>query len=262
MKKVAIIYDFDHTLIKGDMQEGGFINSFDLSVSEYWKNVDKLMINSNMDSILAAMYYPVLKAKELDLQYDKAFLEKYGREISTFYPGVGEWFDEINSYGKNLGLDIEHYVISSGFKEMIDNCKIAKHFKGVFACSYHYGKDGGVLWPSYVVNYTQKTQYLSRIQKGCFDVLYESVEINRLVEENDQYIPFDRMIYIGDGVTDVPCMRIVKQNGGLSVCVYDLKGKSKADSLLKDGRVSVAVEADYRLGSSLDNSIKEFLEKI
>ena len=206
MKKVALIYDFDHTLVKNSMQNGGFVKEFNMTPSEYWDAVNSYMEKNNMDPIIAAMYYPVLRSKQLGLKYDKAFLQKHGAQIDDFFPGVEGWFERINEFGRSIGLSVEHYIISSGFTEMIENCKISKYIKKSFACEYIYDNDGNAVWPSYVVNYTQKTQYLSRIQKNCFDVLYETVEINKFVGEDDQYIPYNRMVYIGDGFTDVPCM--------------------------------------------------------
>ncbi len=265
LKKVALIYDFDSTLIDGNMQDHSFMEAFGVTADEYWARADQFMQQNDVDGILTAMYMPIMLAKEKGVTFDKAFLQEHGRKIDSFYKGVVGWFDRINEFGRSLGLDIRHYIISAGFQDMIENSAIASKIDKIFGCRYVFDGDGKILWPAYMVNYTQKTQYLSRISKNLCDVLYDSASVNRKVERSKQYIPYSRMIYFGDGETDVPSMCMLKSKKGYSICVKNPKSASScevADELLRDGRVDYAVAADYSEGSELDATIKLILSKM
>ena len=265
LKKIAFIYDFDYTLISGNMQEGKLIEALGVTKEEYWEVSNKIMKENDIDGILAAMYTPIVIAKKKGIKFDKKLLEDAGRAITNFFPGVIGWFDRINKYASNLGLEIEHYIISAGCKEMLDNCSIAKNFTKIFASKYMYNSKGLPIWPAYLVNYTQKTQYIARIQKNLVDVLYDSKIINRKFDKDNIYINYSDMIYFGDGETDVPSMRVIRENGGKSICVYDSSNQKSFDvarRLVEDGRVDCAVLADYSEDGELDVRIKYFLQKL
>ncbi len=265
LKKVALIYDFDKTLISTNMQEGSFVEAFDISVKDFWDKANKISEYQECDNVLSGVLIPVILAKEKAIKYDKEFLKYHGRKLDNFFDGVEDWFDRINDYGLKCGLELEHYVISSGYQEMIESSKIASKLKKVFACKYLYDDNGEVLWPAIVVNYTQKTQYIARIQKGLIDNISDDKLINKKISESDIYIPYDRMVYFGDGETDVPSMRVIKSYGGHCVCVYNKNDKRSigvAKQLKEDGRVDYSVEANYCENSELDKKVKRVLKNI
>lgn len=180
------------------------------------------------------------------------------------FDGVEDWFSRINRYGKEGGIKVSHYIISSGIREMIYGSRISKHFDNIYASSFCYDHHGIATWPALALNYTTKTQYIFRINKGSFNVHDHSM-INEYTPPNDRPIPFPNMIYIGDGLTDVPCFRLVKSLGGTSIAVFKshTKGaKTKSIKMLDDGRVNFIAAADYREASTIDRIVKATMEKI
>lgn len=257
---VAIMYDFDKTLSTKDMQEFDFIPALGETPSEFWSASNDLAVGHQMDRILAYMYLMLKKAKDKGEPLTKNSLMSLGRGIQ-FYPGVEEWFERINAYGKKHGVVIEHYVISSGVKEIIEGSSIAKYFKAIYACEYFYDENGEAIWPKQAVNYTNKTQYLFRINKGVLDV-YDDETLNGYVVEDERRVPFRNMIYIGDGLTDVPCMKLVKLNHGQSVAVFRKRDKGMAKRLIAEGRVDFITIADYTAEGELDHIVEATIEKI
>lgn len=257
---IAIMYDFDKTLCTRDMQEYGFIPSLNMTSQEFWGEVGTLSKEKVMDPILAYLYHMLKKAQEKDLSITKDSLVSLGGDIQ-YYPGVEEWFERINEYGRENGVEIEHYVISSGIKEIIEGSTINKHFKKVYACEFLYDQNGKAVWPKLTVNYTNKTQFLFRINKGVLDV-WEDEKLNAFVPEDERRVPFKNMIYIGDGLTDVPCMRLVKANNGQSIAVFHKRKKEIAAQLLAENRVDFITEANYSKNSELDGIVKTIIEKI
>ena len=183
-------------------------------------------------------------------------------EFIVLFKGVTEWFERINAYGKTLGLDIEHYIISSGYEEIIEGCSIRKFFKDVYGCAFAYNEEGLPVWPARVVNYSGKVQYLSKINKGLGK--FEDKAVNDYTPDDKRRIPFSRIIYFGDGLTDIPSMRMVKEHNGTAIAVYKPRShhKEKAVKLLKDNRVNFALAADYREGKEIDCVVKTILNKI
>ncbi len=257
---IALMYDFDKTLCSKDMQEYSFIPSIGMSASDFWSEADRIAHKSDMDKILAYMYLMIKQAKKNDVSISRESFNNLGKDV-ILYKGVKSWFKRINEYGKSLGVEIEHYIISSGLKEIIDGTSIAKEFKRIYACEFHYNASGNADWPQRAVNYTTKTQYLFRISKGVLDVM-DDVKLNRNIEDDDRRIPYRNMIYIGDGLTDVPCMKLIKQYGGQSIAIYQKSQKSKTEVLLKDNRVNFICEADYSKDSELDRIIKLIIDKM
>lgn len=257
---IAIMYDFDKTLCTRDMQEYGFIPSLNMTSQEFWGEVGALSKEKVMDPILAYLYHMLKKAQEKGLSITKDSLVSLGGDIQ-YYPGVEEWFERINEYGRENGVEIEHYVISSGIKEIIEGSTINKHFKKIYACEFLYDQNGKAVWPKLTVNYTNKTQFLFRINKGVLDV-WEDEKLNAFVPEDERRVPFKNMIYIGDGLTDVPCMRLVKANNGQSIAVFNKRKKEIAAQLLAENRVDFITEANYSKNSELDGIVKTIIEKI
>ena len=259
--KVALVYDFDGTLSTTNMQDYGLIQLFKMRPKTFWKQANDWWHKNDADQITSSMYYFVKMSKQKKIPLTKQVFAKCAKDIE-YYAGVEKWFDRINRFGKRLDLDIEHYIISSGYEEIIEGSSIRKYFKEVFGCAYAYDKKGHPIWPARVVNYSTKTQYLSKINKGLGKL--EDREVNEFMPDEDRPIPFSRMIYFGDGDTDIPSMRLVKKSGGYSVAVYRPKShhKRKAIKLLTDGRVDFALPADYSEDGQIDSVVKTILVKL
>ena len=258
--KVAIMYDFDKTLCTKDMQEYNFIPSVGLSASDFWGKCDELSKKEHMDKILSYLYLMIKESKKNDKPIKRDTFNDAGKNIE-FYPGVVDWFKRINEYGKSIGIEVEHFIISSGLKEIIEGSKIAKEFKEIYACEFLYDVNGIAIWPKLVVNYTTKTQFLFRINKGVLDVSNDN-DLNKYVKNDDRDIPFRNMIYIADGITDIPCMKLVKANGGKSIAVYTDKSKNLANTLLVDKRVDFIAPSNYEENSELDIILKRILDSL
>lgn len=266
MKKkieMAICYDFDGTLSPKNMQEASFIPKLRMSSVEFWKKAKECGARHQMDPILAYMKVMLEEAKHCHISIQRKDFQKHGKGIPLF-KGVESWFGRINAYAAERGVDLKHYLISSGLKEMVEGSSIAQSFDGIFASSFQYDANDVAEWPAVAINYTTKTQYLFRINKGCFD-LADNQKINQYVSPENRPIPFTQMIYIGDGETDVPCMRLVKSAGGHSIAVYrphTKNAKEKAVSFVKDGRVNALLAANYEENSPLDKFIKNVIDKV
>lgn len=263
--RVAIMYDFDETLAPGNMQEYAFIPNLEISANEFWKMSGDFARSHNMDNVLAYMYTSIKLVKEKKMKITKDEFFNQGKMVS-FFEGVEDWFKRINEYGASLGLEVEHYIISCGLKEILEGTKIAKEFKRIFACGFAYDDETKEpIWATQAINYTSKTQYIYRVRKNKLDKLYDAYELNEYVEDRSTLLPYSNMVYIGDGETDVPCMKLVKTYGGHSVCVYNPNSEKKkkiAEKLYKDGRVNFITPADYKENSKIDCIIKDLLNKI
>lgn len=260
LTKVALMYDFDKTLCGKDMQEYSFIPSVGLSANEFWDEANKISVKSNMDRILAYMLLMIRLAKKNEVEITKESFNKLGKDV-VLLKGVKTWFKRINEYGRSLGIEVEHYIISSGLAEIINGTPIAKEFKKVYACEFHYNNFGNADWPQQVVNYTTKTQFIFRISKGVLDTM-DDKRLNSHTKEHERTIPYRNMIYIGDGLTDVPCMTVVKERGGEAIAIYHRGEKSTAKKLLKEKRASFMCKADYSQDSELELVVKMILEKM
>ncbi len=258
---LAICYDFDKTLSPDDMQAQGFIQSLNVDVNEFWQESNSLAKEHDMDNNLAYMYMMATKS------YGKQFLTKevladYGSKVAL-YNGVSTWFERIRQYGLKQGVQIEHYIISSGLKEMIEGTEMAKNgaFKKIYASAFMFDDKGVAVWPAQAINYTNKTQFLFRIQKGVLDI--NDPGVNDYICPEEQRVPFRNMIYIGDSDTDIPCMSLVNVNGGHSIGVYDpdSKNKDKVYKMMQHHRIRYYASADYTDGSDLDTVVKQIIQK-
>lgn len=256
---VAICYDFDKTLSPDDMQAQGFIQSVGSEVSSFWEESNGLAENNEMDQNLAYMYTMMKKARGT-VVFTKEKLKEYGAKV-TLFPGVEEWFKRIRNYGEEKGVIVEHYIISSGLKEMIEGTAVADEFEKIYASSFYYDDDNVAIWPSQVVNYTNKTQFLFRIEKGTLDI--NDPDVNKFFAPEDVRIPFRNMIYIGDSDTDIPCMKLVNSHGGHSIGVYNFKtkNKSKVYKMMNDNRIKYFAAADYSENSELDTLVKAIIDR-
>ena len=258
---IAICYDFDKTLSPDDMQAQGYIQSVNYDVAEFWKESNSLAENNDMDQNLAYMY-KMMKEAVGNFVFNKKALEDYGKNVKLF-PGVEEWFERIREYGKEKNVIIEHYIISSGLKEMIEGTSVAQKgaFEKIYASSFYYNDRGVAEWPAQVVNYTNKTQFLFRIEKGVLDV--NDPGINEYFSPDEMRVPFRNIIYIGDSDTDVPCMKLVNSYGGHSIGVYnsETKDKTKVYKMLHDNRIKYFAAADYTENSELDCLVKAIIDR-
>ena len=266
MKKtpiVALIYDFDGTLSPGNMQEFGFIQAIGKSPSEFWKMSDEIAIGQDASNILSYMKLMFVVARKAGISLQREKFRSFGKSIELF-EGVREWFGLINEYGRRHGVIIEHYINSSGLAEMIEGSPIADEFKRIFACSFLYDADGNAVWPGVAVDYTAKTQFIFKINKGILSIRDNKLVNESQLEENKR-IPFPHMIYFGDGETDVPCMKIVKMFGGHSIAVYNplTPGKHEtAKKLLKQKRVNFITPACYTKDSRTYKVVCSIIDKI
>lgn len=254
---LAICYDFDKTLSPDDMQAQGFIQSLGQEVERFWNESNKLASDNEMDQNLAWMYKMTKESRGRHI-FNKKMLVDYGADVKL-YPGVDTWFDRINTYGQEQGIKVEHYIISSGLKEMIEGTEIAKYFKKIYASSFYYDEVGVAVWPAQCINYTNKTQFLFRIKKGALEI--NDTKVNDFLSEDQCRVPFRNMVYIGDSDTDVPCMKLVSINGGYSIGVHGIESKNKVYKMIEENRIKYFTEADYTEDSELEKLLKYIIDR-
>ena len=256
---LAICYDFDKTLTPDDMQAQGYIQSVGYDVRRFWEETDELAHAHGMDANLAYMYKMVVEA-EGNLVLNRKALMEYGSRVKVF-PGVDRWFERIRTYGKENGVIVEHYIISSGLQEMIEGTEMARNgaFERIYASSFYFSERGLAKWPAQVVNYTNKTQFLFRIEKGTLDV--NDPAVNDYFPPDRIRVPFRNMVYIGDSDTDIPCMKLVSANGGHSIGVFNPETgrKEKVQKMLRDRRIRYYAPPDYTEGSELDTLVRQII---
>ena len=257
---MAICYDFDGTLSPGNMQEYGFVKKLGLTPEEFWNTTNKLAKGHKADDILSYMKVTIDESHKRNLPITREDFMEYGKTIKL-YKGVEEWFDRINQYALKQGIKIDHYIISSGLKEMLEGTSIASKFTEIFASSFWYDENGAAVWPAIALNYTSKTQYLFRINKGCLDIT-DTEGVNRHVDKACRPMPFENMIYIGDGSTDIPCMAMLNKAGGHTMAVYKKGQKQKAMQLNLDGRAHMVAPADYSENTNIDKFVKAVIDSI
>jgi len=254
---IALIYDFDKTLCTKNMQEYEFIpDKIGMDTAAFWNEASDLAEQNKMDRILAYMYLMVKKANQKELRISRADFIGLGAKLE-FYPGVADWFAATSNFGAAHGVDVEHYIISSGLAEIIEGSAIFSHFTKVFASEFLYDQYGAPCWPKVAVNYTTKTQFLFRISKNVTDISCDTA-VNQYMPVSARRINFANMIYIGDGLTDVPCMRLVKKEGGHSIAVYEKR--SDVEELLAHERVNNIYPADYSQTAPLYARVCDIIE--
>jgi len=266
MKKkpiVALVYDFDGTLSPGNMQEFGFIQAIETTKERFWSSSDAIAKDQDASNILAYMKNMYDEARRKGIRLRRKDFKSFGKKVELF-PGVAEWFGLVNKYGDEHGVVVEHYINSSGLAEIIEGTSIAGEFKKIFACSFLYDDNGEAIWPGIAVDYTAKTQFLFKINKGILS-MRDNKLVNESQAEEKKRVPFPHMIYLGDGDTDVPCMKIVKMFGGHSIAVYNDKvpGKmSKAKTLLRQQRVNFITPANYKEDGRTYKIVCAIIDKI
>ena len=252
---IAFLYDFDKTLCTTDMEDYAFIPSLGYTPAEFWGRANAFGWENRMDGLLAYMYTMIQECAAQNIKLDRAFLNHCGESIQLF-PGVREWFARINAFGESLGVQVEHYVISSGLREIIEGSGIAQEFREIYACEFYYNENGDACWPKLDVNFTNKTQFVYRINKGILDVSRDR-ELNDSMPDDSKRVPFTNMIYMG-----VPCMKMMRAYGGQAIAVYQASNRQGVEKLLADGRVDFIFPADYREGMELDRTVRDILRKM
>lgn len=269
-RNIAIAYDFDGTLAPGNMQEYNFIPDLNMDKGEFWREANEMAKKHDMDEVLAYMHLMLIKAKEQNLDLREGSFVKYGEKI-TFFEGVESYFERINAYAAEQNLHLEHFIISSGLREIVKGTRIAKHFKTIYASGFQYDDNGIACWPALGVNYTNKTQFLFRINKGIYNS-YDNTLINKSMPEDERAVPFSNFIYIGDGETDVPAMKMVNLYGGTTIAVYNpnsvasperpVSARDNCIKLIRQKRADYIGPADYTENSELDIILKKVIDKI
>ena len=257
---IGILYDFDKTLCTTDMQEYDLIKNLGMTPSEFWGAAAEITKEHEVEKILAYMFIMIQKCKEKGIPLTEEYLRSCGENVVLF-DGVLTWFDRINAFGEAMGVKIEHYIISSGTAEIIEGTPIAKYFKRIYACKFMYDENGEAVWPALAINYTLKTQYIYRISKGTLDVT-DDYNLNRVQDHSLRSIEYHNMIYIGDGLTDIPCMKLVKERGGKSIAVYPKGHSEHVKPLVEDSRINCVCVADYSPNSTMEKIVKLMIEKM
>ena len=261
---VALVYDFDGTLSPRNMQEYDFLKDIGIEDKDvFWQEVDSLVKKHEASNILCYMKLMIDKSRMAGKSIRRQAFVDYGKSVEL-YKGVEEWFDVVEELAQKYNVVVEHYINSSGLKEMIEGTKIALKFKHIYACSFMYNVDEIAEWPAVAVDFTTKTQFLFMINKGIANIS-ENSKVNEYKPEDERPIPFKHMIYFGDGETDIPCMRMVKQYGGNSIAIYNpqIEGKKElAKKLIHENRVNFACAADYTKGGEIHKIVNAILSQI
>ena len=260
MPVVAFLYDFDKTLCTTDMQNYAFIPSLGMTPAEFWAEANGFGRRNRIDGILAYMYIMIQEAEQRNRPFTRQDLVEKGRDIRLF-PGVEEWFGRINDFGAAQGVEVEHYVISSGLREIIEGSSISGEFREIYASEFFYDENGRPVWPKLAVNFTAKTQFVYRINKGVLDVSDDKT-LNDSMPDDSKRVPFRNMIYMGDGLSDVPCMKMMRAYGGQAIAVYQSENRAGVEELLARGRVDFMFPADYREDTALDATVKNIIRKM
>jgi hypothetical protein len=257
---IAFLYDFDKTLCTTDMQDYAFIPSLGMTPGEFWAEANAFGAENRIDGILAYMYTMLRESERKNLPFTRCDLVEKGRGI-VLYPGVADWFSRINDFGNTQGVAVEHYIISSGLREIIEGSSISGAFKEIYASEFYYDDTGRPVWPKLAVNFTAKTQFVYRINKGVLDVSNDR-DLNASMPDDSKRVPFPNMIYMGDGLSDVPCMKMMRAYGGQAIAVYQPSNRVGVEDLLAKGRVDYIFPADYRAGTALDLTVRDIIRRM
>jgi phosphoserine phosphatase len=261
---IALVYDFDGTLSPQPMQEYTVLPKIGIEPAEFWSMVNREARETGSDPMLVYMRHILEALERVRVDVKREDFAAMARAIE-YFPGVATWFARMNGYVRKRSrgqAKLQHYLISAGQKEILDGASIRKHFKRIYASEYHFNHHGVATFPKLLVTDTIKTQFLFRINKGLEDV---TESINEHMPEAERPIPFQNIVYVGDGMTDVPSMALTKKSGGHTVAVYDPKGgKGRATcvKLLEAGRADFVAEADFRAGSRLSRRVQLLLDAI
>ena len=255
---IAFMYDFDKTLSTTDMQNYSFIPNLGMTPEEFWNATGEFSKENEVERVLSYMYMMIKKCKDAGIPITREYSRECGKNIK-FYPGVDGWFERVNEYAESKGLKLEHYLVSSGTKEIVEGCKIANYFDKIYGCEFLYDENGEACWPKLAINFTQKTQFFFRIAKGATETI-DDAGVN--AKSSEHRIPYRNIVYFGDGMTDIACMTLVKKNNGTSIAVYSGDENENVKQIFSDNRVNYYAKADYSKGRKLDTLCKLIIDKI
>ena len=261
---IALVYDFDGTLSPQPMQEYTVLPKIGVEPGEFWAMVNREARETESDPMLVYMRHILEALERVRVDVKREDFAAMARAIE-YFPGVPTWFARMNAYVRRRSrgqAKLVHYLISAGQKEILEGVSIRKHFKRIYASEYHFNHHGVATFPKLLVTDTVKTQFLFRINKGL-ESLNES--INEHMPEAERPIPFQNIVYVGDGMTDVPSMALTKKSGGHTVAVYNPKNRSQratCEKLLHAGRADFLAEADFRKSSKLTRRVELLLDAI
>jgi hypothetical protein len=263
--KAALIYDFDGTLAPGNMQGHGLLAALGHELEpDFWTKGAGIAKEQDADEVLVYMWRILQDAKAKNIPVTKQTLAAFGAKVPLF-PGVYGWFKRTKAFAADHGLELHHYVVSSGLFEMIQGCSIVHEFAHVFASKYMYDDQGQATAPGVAINYTTKTQYLFRINKGIMNSS-DRRSLNGYTSVDARPIPFERMIFLGDGDTDIPTMKMITYKGGEAIGVFgewsEAASRQLIHRLIEEDRVKRVAPADYREDSQLDVMIKGLLGRM
>jgi hypothetical protein len=263
---IAVIFDFDDTLAPDSTSS--FLARRGVDVKAFWKSVEPL-VEEGWDPVPAYLFRLVQEsARRPGKPITRASFQAHGRLLRPF-AGVSTIFSRIRKHvaSVNPAAAVEFYLVTSGIGEMIRAAPVARHFKDLWACDFHYGAGGAIDFPRNVVSFTDKTRYLFQIAKGIVGPAYHGkpFAVNRKLDPEEIGTPFHNMVYVGDGYTDIPCFSLLRNNGGTAIGVYDRRRRDKwgrAWEFAADGRVSNLVPADYGKKAALSDSLLMATESI
>ncbi|HTL48084.1 MAG TPA: HAD family hydrolase [Verrucomicrobiae bacterium] len=262
---IGIVYDFDGTLSPNNMQEDTIFRAYGINKDEFWAKADRLVKEKGYERTLAYLKLLIHDGAFRDKPLQREDLKALACQIE-YYPGVKDYFDNLARFQNSipevekLGITVEHYVVSSGMKEILEGADIYRFFKRVYACEYEYDSKGPV-FPKLVINDTNKTQFLFRIVKGKLDL---NEDVNSHMPDSERRIPFSNLLYIGDSFTDIPSMTVMQRYRGSAIAVFDPRHAvpPKVMDMVHERRADHFAPADYREGSLLIKIIHTALKKI
>lgn len=263
---IAVVFDFDDTLAPDSTS--AFLDSLNVNVRTFWKRRVDPLIEDGWDPIASYLYMMIQESvsRPEGKRITKDSLAAFGRKV-RFYDGVTQVFSRLEKHAKGVAatVSVEFYLISNGIGEILRSTRIAKKFKDIWACDFHYDAKGEIRFPKNIVSFTDKTRYLFYISKGLIGPSSRGkpFDVNKKISSQDLRVPFDQMIFVGDGYTDVPCFSMLRRMNGIAIGVYDEESREKwgkAWGFIEDGRVSNLVPAKYSRKSALDNSLTMAIE--
>lgn len=279
---IAIVWDFDKTLVDGYMQNPIF-EEFNVDAKEFWTEVKALPdkyakeqnVQVNPDTIYLNHFIHYAQSGIFP-GLNNAMLRGFGEKLK-FYPGVPEIFQktkqliESNQIYKEYDIKVEHYIVSTGMSQIIKGSSVMPFVEHVWGCELIEAPDSNgnqiISEIGYTIDNTSKTRALFEINKGVYH--RDGVNVNTKIPEEDRRVHFINMVYVADGPSDIPAFSVVNKNHGATFAIYpkgDQEALKQVEQMREDGRINMYAEADYTEGTTaymwICNKITEFAERI